>query len=91
MDTQHYIGLGQTYFASLDYLVDQCWDCSSFFCPDTINPTELNIYHYTKFFEGVVGYTFLDFPCTQLMAVKNYSYAALPFVVTTFPALHQLS
>ena len=31
MDAQRSIGLGQTNFASADYLVVQCWVCSTFF------------------------------------------------------------
>ena len=87
MDTQHSIGLAQTYFASLHYLVVQCWVHSTFFHPDMIYPTEPNTYHYTKFFEGVVGYATLGFPCAQPMAVINYSDATMPFAVTAFPAL----
>ena len=43
------------------------------------------------FFEGLVGYNPLDVPCTQLMAVINYSNAALPLAVTAFPALQYLA
>ena len=86
MDTQCSIGSAQTYFTSPDYLVFQFWVCDSFFGPDTINPTELKVYHCAKFL-GVVGYTPLGFPCTQPIAAINYSNPALPFVVTAFPAL----
>ena len=87
MDTQCPIELEWTYFASPDYLVVSWWLHCAFFCPDTCNPTKPNIYHYTKFLEGVVGYTLSHVPCIQLMALINYSNAVLPFVVTVFAAL----
>ena len=52
---------------------------------------KLNTYCYTKFFEGVVGYTSLGFPCTQLMGVISYYNAVLPFVVTAFPVLQHFN
>ena len=86
IDAQWSIDLGQIYFARPDCLSVQCWVHSTFFHSNIINPTEPNIYHYTKLFGIVVGYTPLDFPCTQLVATINYSNGALPFVVTAFPA-----
>ena len=52
-----------------------------------LNLTMPNINHYTKFFEGVVGYIPLDFAFTQLVIIINYSNAALTFAVTAFLAL----
>ena len=63
MYAQCSIGLRQTLFTSPDYMVVQCWTHSTFLHPNTINTTEPNMYHYTKFFEGVVGYIILGFPC----------------------------
>ena len=51
-----------------------------FFHPDIINPTGPHFYHYTKFFEGTVGYKSMGSLCPQLMA-------ALSFVVTACPAM----
>ena len=72
---------------SPDYLVVQCWVYSTFFYPDTINPTGLHVYCYAKFFEGIVGYNSMGIPWTQLMAVISYANAKFPFVLTAFSAL----
>ena len=64
IDAQWSIGWEQTYFTSSDYLVVQCWVCTTFFHPDTINVKGPSIYHCTKFLEVVVGYNSLEVPCT---------------------------
>ena len=87
MDEQCSICLSYTYFTGSGYLVVQCWVCATLFHPGMINPTEPMIYCYTKFFEGVMACTPLGFHCTRLVAVINYSNAALPFIATAFPAL----
>ena len=66
-DVQQSMGLAQTYFTNPDYLVLQCWVCAIYIytyiyiyiSPDTINQTEPQTFHYTKFFEGAVGYASL--------------------------------
>ena len=81
------MGLAKTYFMNPDYLVTQCWVHAIHFSPYTINQTESHTYHYTKFSEGLVGYTLLGFPCTQLMAVIDFFNTALPSVFTVYLAL----
>ena len=80
----HWVGTDSN-FANPDYLVVYCWVNASFLHSNMINPTEPSIYYYTKLFEGVVRYTPLGCPCTQTVAVINYSNAALPFAATAFP------
>ena len=55
--------------------------------PDTINPTGPHVYHYIRFFDGIVGNNSMGVPVLKLMAVINYANATLPFVVAAFPAL----
>ena len=87
MDAQWSIGLGHIYFTSPDYLVVQCLVHLTLFHADTINQTGPNIYHFTKLFEGVVGYNSIGVPCTKLVAAINYFNAVLPIVVTAFSTL----
>ena len=86
MDAQWSIGLAETYFTNPDYLVVQC-RVNAFLSPDTVNQTEPHVYHYTKFFEGVVGYMPLGFSCTRLLAVINSANSTLSFDLTAYLAL----
>ena len=48
MSAKGSIGLGQSYFACPDYLVAHCLLHSTFFDPETINPTGLYVYGFSK-------------------------------------------
>ena len=57
MAAQQLTWLAWTCFAIPEFLVVQNWIHATFSSSDTINLTEPPVYHYTKFLEGVVGYT----------------------------------
>ena len=63
MYMQWSMALAWTYFVNPS-LVAQCCVCATCLSPDTINQIEPHTYHYTKFFEGVVGYIPLGIPST---------------------------
>ena len=79
MDVQQSLVLAWTYFANPDYLVVQCWSHAMHLSLDTINQTEPHTYHYTRFFEGTMGYMPFSIPCTELLAVIVVSIAVLSF------------
>ena len=87
MDVQQSTPLAHTYFTSPDYLAVQDRIHTTFIFPETINPTEPPVYHYTKFFNGVVDYTPLDIPCDRHVAVISFANTALPYVLTAYLAL----
>ena len=87
MDVQQTVGLAQISFTNPEYLVVQTGVHDPFLSPDAVRQTESNVYHYTKFLEGMVGYMPLSFPCARPMVVINFTNAALPYVLTAYPVL----
>ena len=69
-----------TYFASPDYLAVQHLICVTFLYPDTIYPIGPHVYHYTKFFEGLVGYTPLGIPCTRCTPMVSFANPVMPYI-----------
>ena len=79
--------LVQTYFMHPDCLVVKSRVCTMYLSPDTINQTRPQIYQPVKFLEGWVHYMPLGTRYTQLMAIIDFTHAAIAFVVTAYPAL----
>ena len=59
MDAHWSVGLAWTCFVSPKYLAVQDWVNVTVVFHDTINLMGPSVYHYTKFYEGAVGYTSL--------------------------------
>ena len=77
----------QTYFTHPNYLVVQCWVHAMCLSPDTINQTGLHTYHYGNFFKEWVGCMPLGASCTHLVAIIDFSNAAMPFIIPVYLAL----
>ena len=71
------------YFTSPDFFGCQKLGSCHFLYPDTITLTELSVYHYTKLFDGAVGYTPLGIPCTILVVVISFANPVQPYVLNT--------
>ena len=86
LDATQSVGLMQTCFNHLDFLVVQCWICAMFMLADMVTQTGLHVNHYFKFFLEM-GYMPLDTPCDCIMVILDCPDAVQPFILTTFPAL----
>ena len=64
MDAQCLLGWHRPISLVLIVWLSNVGSIPAFFHPDMINPAKPNIVCYTKFFEGVVGYSPIGFPCT---------------------------
>ena len=82
MDTQWSVGLAQTYSLVLIIQLSMTGSMPLFYILP-LTP----VYHYTKFYEGTVGYMPLGVSCTRLVAVISFANTALPYVLNTYPAL----
>ena len=49
---QQSVGLVWSYFCHPDFLVVQCWICTTFLFLDTVTQTGPQVYHYVKLFLG---------------------------------------
>ena len=86
MDALQSMGLVQTYFTHPDYLVVQCWLYTTYLSPDTIKQMGSQTYRYGKFFDQQVGYIPLGDQCSHIVVIIYQTNAAMPFVVTAYPA-----
>ena len=55
--------------------------------PDSVNLIGPYLYYYVMFFPGRVGYTHLGTHCDLIIAIIDFSNAAVSFVITAFLAL----
>ena len=81
------VDMAQTYFVHPDYLVVQSWVHATYLFHNIVNQMGPQMYHYVKFFLGRVGYSTLGAPCDCIVAIIDYSNAAMPFVITAFLTL----
>ena len=52
MDATQSVRLAWTYFAHPDYLVAQCWVCTTYLSPNIVNQMGSQTYCYVKFIVG---------------------------------------